>query len=172
MLAMRFVVAIASVVAVWVFPFAAVPCEIGTKESVSLHREGKQAVFVITSERGIGKATIRLNPDRWLQDVVLRFQYQEGSGFEMLESLGITTDCFQISWTPSRDKDDLYQWGEQRMGFYLANAEGKFVQDGSVTGYLIAKVEKTKQGIEVRLPAGLFTGSKEVTISWIDAFRR
>src|SRR5262249_39798301 len=172
MLPLRFVLVVGALASAGAFSFAGPPCEIETKGAIALRMERKQTVFVITSGRGIGDATMWLKSGQWPSDVILRFQYKEGSGFEMLESLGVTTDRFQISWAPSRDKEGLHKWGEQMMGFYLADAEGKFVKKGRATGYFLGKVEKTKRGVEVRLPANVFTGSKEVKIGWVDAFRR
>jgi hypothetical protein len=147
------------------------PGEIDAK-GVALLMEDKQAVFVVTSEKGIGNATVRLKSGKWPENVVLRFQYKEGSGFEMLESLDLRTDRFRISWQPSRDKNGGRKWGEQQLGFSLADADGKFAKDAPTAGYFVGKVEKTKKGIEVRLPANAFAGSKEVSLSWIDAFRQ
>jgi hypothetical protein len=136
-------------------------------DSVTVVTEGKRTVFVISNQYGIGGVTIRLKTGQWPREIALRFQHEKGKGFHKVESFALTTDRLQAA---GRLVD-----GTDHLSFSLRNAEGTF-DDGTggrvISGTVNIRGEKGKDGIEAKLPANLLVGSKEVTISWIDVFRR
>jgi multidrug efflux system membrane fusion protein len=137
-------------------------------DSVAVRTEGKRTVLVISSKTGIGGLTIRLKGGEWPREVSLRFQYDQGKGFHNLESFTLTTDRLWVGGKLSGEAEQL--------PFSFRNAAGEIEKDATgsqvISGSLRLRVQKGKEGIEATLPANLFVGSKEVTLGWIDAFRR
>lgn len=131
-----------------------------TEDSAEVRKEEKRTVLVMTSKSGIGEAAVTLAEGQWPRDVVLRFQYGKDAGFRNLEAFDLRTNRIQVS-------------GSQRQS---GNMELYFLSPGgkaeAIAGRLNVKVEPRGGALEVTLPAHLLTGAKEVTFSWIDAFRR
>lgn len=122
--------------------------------------DGKLTVFVIKSKSGIGEGTIRLDSGNWPTHALIRFEYSRGEGFQMLESFTLDTDRIHVGGSKSESG---------KLGFSFVGPDGK--GDGGFAGTLDAKVEIRGGAIEVTLPPNLLTGTKELKIHWIDAFR-
>src|SRR6478672_11865435 len=60
--------------------------------SVVAQKEKDRTVFLVTSESGIGGATIVLAGGEWPENVTLRFLYSKGKGFNWLEDIRLSTD--------------------------------------------------------------------------------
>ena len=61
-------------------------------DSVVAQKEKDRTVFVVTSESGIGGATIVLAGGEWPEKVTLRFLNSEGKAFTTLEDIRLYTD--------------------------------------------------------------------------------
>src|SRR5437763_15626709 len=61
-------------------------------DTVVAQKEKDRTVFVVTSESGIGDATIVLNSGDWPENVTLRFVHAKGRGFTTLEDIRLYTD--------------------------------------------------------------------------------
>ena len=129
-------------------------------EAVEVRAEGKQAVFAISGKGAVGDVTIRLKDGEWPQDVVIRL-----NGSDNLDSFSVTTDriTFGGQWPLSSGGVTAFS---RKMPFRFPNSKGQF-EDGPCTGTLDVIVEKGKEGLDFKLPANLFVGSREVKISWL-----
>jgi hypothetical protein len=140
-------------------------------DTVVARTEGKRTVFTIASSTGIGGATIRLKAGEWPHDILLRLQYTAGKPFTSLESFGITTDRL---WAGGAMRDS------EQVLFSFRNAKGELERDAReapgghyvTSGTLRIRVEPGKEGVDITLPANLLAGSRQVSLGWIDAFRR
>lgn len=61
------------------------------QDTVQILQEGEQLVVLITSESGIGSATINLRKGVWPSRAVVRLRYAPGRPFPYLESFTIRT---------------------------------------------------------------------------------
>jgi hypothetical protein len=129
-------------------------------ESVEVRVEGKQAVFAISGKGAHGDVTIRLKDGGWPQEMVLRL-----NGGDDLDSFSVTTDriTFGAQWPLSSGGVAAFS---RKMPFRFPNGKGEFV-DGPCTGTLDVAVEKGKEGLDFKLPANVFGGSREVKIHWL-----
>jgi hypothetical protein len=122
---------------------------------------------VVTSESGIGGATIVLAGGEWPENVALRFQYSKGKGFHWLEDIRLSTDRVVVDGT---------QKMSGRMPFCFAGSDAKedVIQPGGreSAGYLDVRVHHAKEAMDVTLPAHMLRGSTKLRVAWIDAFRR
>jgi hypothetical protein len=132
-------------------------------------REKERTVFLVTSPRGIGQAGIKLKAGSWPEIVTLRFQYvnEEDKGFANLEQIWITTDRIHTEGSLKASGQFAF--------LFLDGRRQKPVQmpdDRRAAGVLRVRVEQRNGAVEVTLPAHLLTGSTQLDLSWIDAFRR
>ena len=136
-------------------------------DSVVAQREKDRTVFVVTSESGIGGATIVLAGGEWPQNVTLRFLYSKGKGFDWLEDIRLSTDRVVVQGT---------QKMSGRMPFCFAGPDDKLdvIEPGGreSAGFLDVRVHHTKEAMDVTLPANMLRGSTKLRVAWIDAYRR
>jgi hypothetical protein len=135
-------------------------------DTITVSKEAKRTVFLITSADGIGNATITLKDGPWPEHVVLRFVHGKDKGFTSLEKLHLTTERLQIEGSKKLS-------GRFRFAFLDAKRTPMSIEQGKreSAGTLDIPVEVRDGAIEVVLPAHLFTGNREVRIDWIDAYR-
>ena len=132
-------------------------------DSIAISPEAKRTIIVVTSEMGIGGATIDLKSGEWPANVVIRFQYARGGRFKMLEHFELNGGRWKIA-------GEMHDSGKLPLQF--ANAEGKF--DRVRPAGLVSSMCESKAkdpGIEVTLPANSLGGSKQIHLDWIDAYR-
>jgi hypothetical protein len=129
-------------------------------ESVEVRVEGKQTVFAISGKGAVGNVTIRLKDGDWPQAMVLRL-----NGGDNLDSFSATTDriTFGTQWPLSSGGVAAFS---RKMPFRFPNSKGKF-EDGPCTGTLDVVIKKGKEGLDFKLPANVFVGSREVKIHWL-----
>ena len=130
-------------------------------ESISVVEENQRMVFVVHSSFGIGKARIILASGQWPKHIALRFLYRKDEGFKYLEQIEITTARLKVIGSEQTSG---------KMEFYLPDEDGKFASEPAGTANIVT--ERSDKAMDVLLPAHLFTGSKEVSLYWIDAFRQ
>ena len=136
--------------------------------SVVAQKEKDRTVFVVTSESGIGGATIVLASGEWPENVTLRFVYSKSKGFHWLEDIRLSTDRVVVEGAqkmsgrmpfcfagPDSDKQDVIQPGGRESA-----------------GFLDVRVHHGKEAMDVTLPANMLRGSTKLRVAWIDAFRR
>ena len=136
--------------------------------SVVAEKEKDRTIFVVTSESGIGGATIVLADGEWPENVTLRFQYSKGKGFDWLEDIRMSTDRVVVEGT---------QKMSGRMPFCFAGPDSEkqdVIQPGGreAAGLLDVRVRAGKAAMDVTLPAHMLRGSTKLRVAWIDAFRR
>jgi hypothetical protein len=126
------------------------------KESVEVRVEADRTVYVITGGKASG-GTIKicLKAGQWPRDVTLRL-----SKSSFVDTFSVTTDHVYFA-------DTRYFSGSGKMPFVLRNAKGDFDSGGPATGTLNVVIEKTKEGLDFRLPPNLLVGSREVEFFWI-----
>ncbi len=134
-------------------------------DKIAASVEKNRVVFAVTSTRGIGGATINLKEGMWPKEVVILLTYENGEGFKNLENFRLATD--RISATGS-----IKSSGKVMFTFLNGKGEREPLEPGDSGGTLDIKIVQTGKGIELRLPPDMIVGSKFVTLSWIDAFRR
>jgi hypothetical protein len=132
-------------------------------------QEKSRTVFLVTNPSGIGQATIKLSSKQWPDKVTVRFQYkkEKGNGFTSLEHIRITTD-------------HIYTEGSHGLSgnfpFFFLDSKGQkpfeVIDDQRAAGRLKILVEKRDGAIEVALPTHLLTGSTQIHVYWIDAYRK
>ena len=137
-------------------------------DSVVAQKEKARTVFVVTSESGIGAATIVLAGGEWPADVTLRFVYAKGKGFHWLEDIRLSTDRVVVEGT---------QKSSGRMPFCFAGPDSDkrdVIQPGGreSAGSLDVRVHHEEQAMDVTLPAHMLRGSTKLRLAWIDAYRR
>jgi hypothetical protein len=137
-------------------------------DSVVARTEKDRTVFVVTSESGIGGATIVLAGGEWPQHVTLRFRYATGKGFHWLEDIRLSTDRVVVAGA---------QKLSGRMPFCFAGPDSDkldVIQPGGreAAGLLDVRVRHGKEAMDVTLPAHMLRGSTRLRVAWIDAFRR
>lgn len=136
-------------------------------DTVVPQKDKDRTVFVITSESGIGGATILLAGGEWPENVTLRFLYAKGRGFRALEDIRFSTDRVVVNGT-----DKL----SGRMPFCFAGPDPKLdiIQPGGrdAAGFLDVRVRQADEALDVTLPAHLLRGSGKLKVAWIDNFRR
>src|SRR5262245_4657102 len=88
------------------------------KDSITARREMDRAVFIITSESGIGSATLSVADGKWLPNASLQFQYGKDKGFRSLENLVVSTGRLRATGA-------IAKTGTYKLPFRLADAEGK-----------------------------------------------
>jgi hypothetical protein len=116
------------------------------------------AVFVITSDTGIGKAEVAALAGRWPERVVFRFVKMTN------------LEQFQIS-DPGLTLAALLRRGETKSTF-LFDRDGKDTKDPDKAAFTII-VEQKKDGMEVVVsPSGPFREAGKWKITWINAYRR
>ena len=136
--------------------------------SVVAQKEKDRTVFVVSSESGIGGATIVLAGGEWPENVTLRFLYSKGKGFHTLEDLRMSTDQVAVAGS---------QASSGKMPFCFAGPDSDkqdVIQPGGreAAGLLDVRVRAGKEAMDVTLPAHLLRGSSKLRLAWIDAFRR
>jgi hypothetical protein len=137
-------------------------------DSVVAQKEKDRTVFVVTSESGIGGATIVLTGGEWPANVTLRFVYRKGRGFDMLEDIRMSTDRVVVAGT---------QKSSGKMPFCFAGPDSDkqdVIQPGGreAAGFLDVRVLHKNEAMDVTLPAHMLRGSTRLRVAWIDAFRR
>ena len=133
-------------------------------DTLVVTNEKDRTVFTITSESGIGGADITLRKGTWPKHVTARFSYTKDRGFSKLEGFTLTTAHLQISHS-------VPGAGEHRMPFWLAGPDGKFEQMKPAAGALNVTAANRSGALELDFPAHLCVGSREIKLTWIDAFR-
>src|SRR4051812_12497091 len=111
-------------------------------DSVTAVVEDGRAVFTVTSESGIGEATLARTSGDWPGHVTLRFRYTSGRPFQTIEGFELTTARL-------RARGGLK--GEGGLPFTLPDAAGMFPARPAA-GVLNVEVERTKSGLDVKLP--------------------
>jgi hypothetical protein len=136
-------------------------------DSVVAQKEKDRTVFVVTSESGIGGATIVLASGEWPENVTLRFQYSKGKGLHTLEDIRLSTDRVVVEGT---------QKSSGKMPFCFAGPDVKqdVIEPGGrkAAGLLDVRVHHREAALDVTLPAHMLRGSGKLRVAWIDAFRR
>lgn len=136
-------------------------------DSVVVQKEKDRTVFVVTSESGIGGASIVLADGAWPEKVTLRFVYSKGKGFHWLEDIRMSTDRVVVAGA---------QKFSGKMLFCFAGPDAKLdvIEPGGrdAAGFLDVRVHHTKEAMDVTLPAHMLRGSTRLRFDWIDAFRR
>src|SRR5438552_3781184 len=120
-------------------------------DSVVAQKEKDRTVFVVTSESGIGGATIVLAGGEWPENVTLRFLYSKDKGFNWLEDIRLSTNRVVVEGTqkssgkmpfcfagPDSDKQDVIQPGGRESA-----------------GFLDVRVHHAKEAMDVTLPANM-----------------
>ena len=135
--------------------------------SVVAEKEKDRTIFVVTSESGIGGATIVLAGGEWPENVTLRFLYSKGKGFHWLEDIRLSTDRVVVEGA---------QEVSGRMPFCFAgpDAAQDVIEPGAreAAGLLDVRVRPGKEAMDVTLPANMLRGSTKLRVAWIDAYRR
>lgn len=134
-------------------------------DAITSRMEGSKTVFTITSPSGIGSATVTLTASKWPKEVVLRLRYAKDRGFTRLEGFFVTTARMQVRELSGNGPHP------DRAAFYLPDETGQVDRNAPPAGYLNITVEPREGGLEITLPPNLFTGSRKVEISWVDAYR-
>ena len=137
-------------------------------DSVVAQKEKDRTVFVVSSESGIGGATIVLAGGEWPENVTLRFLYSKGRGFHWLEDIRLSTDRVVVEGA---------QKLSGRMPFCFAGPDSDkldVIQPGGreAAGLLDVRVRHGKEGMDVTLPAHMLRASTKLRVAWIDAYRR
>lgn len=136
-------------------------------DTVVARKEKGRTVFVVTSESGIGSATIVLAGGEWPENVTLRFLYAKGKGFGALEDIRLSTDRVVVQGA---------QKMSGRMPFCFAgpDAARDVIEPGAreAAGSLDVRVRHAKEAMDVTLPAHMLRGSTRLRVAWIDHFRR
>lgn len=121
------------------------------------------ATFTISSQTGIGAATIKLAEGAWPKTLVFHLRYQgDRSGFEALEG-------FTLSTARLRAEGSLKESG--KVPFRFKDAKGQIEKDTPTAGTLDIAMTETEPFLEITLPANLPLGSKELQVEWIDVYR-
>jgi hypothetical protein len=128
-------------------------------DSIEFRKEVKRTLFVITSKMGIGEGVVTLTEGRWPRDVVLRLQYDKERGFTMMEGFALRTQRIQITGS-------LRESGKMELTFLSSDGKAE-----GAAGHVNVTVQSRSGALEVTLPAHLLAGAKDVSISWIDAYR-
>ena len=133
-------------------------------DTVTIKIEGAGVRFTVTSPSGIGGATIRVVGRPWPRDVSILF-----AGFRRLESLTITTERLwaRVSLKESGAAPFSFRSTPGRIE-KIGPPESVFAGAGSLNIY----VRKRREGITVTFPANLLVDTREMTLAWIDAYRR
>ncbi|MBN9518213.1 hypothetical protein J0H58_06795 [bacterium] len=136
-------------------------------DTVVARTEKDRTVFLVTSESGIGGADITLTGGAWPERVTLRFAYEKGKPFRSLEDIRLRTDRVVVQGAEK-------QSGRMRFCFVGADGGQDVIEPGGAepAGYLDVRVRPGADGLDVTLPANLLRGSRQLRLSWIDAFRR
>ena len=136
-------------------------------DTMVAQKEKDRTVFVVTSESGIGGATVVLAGGEWPENVTLRFVYAQGKGFHMLENIRLSTGRVVVQGT---------QELSGRVPFCFAGSDDKLevIEPGrrESAGSLDVRVRDGKEGMDVSLPANMLRGSTKLRVAWIDAYRR
>lgn len=137
------------------------------KDSVVAQKEKDRTVFVVTSESGIGDATIVLASGEWPENITLRFQYSKGEGFHWFEGIRLYSDRVVVSGTEKMS-------GKMPFCFAGPDVTQDVIQPGGrdAAGLLDVRVRRTDAAMDVTLPAYLLRGSGKLRVSWIDAYRK
>jgi hypothetical protein len=129
-------------------------------ESVEVLVEGKHTVFAISGKGPQGAVTIRSKDGHWPQDIILRLVK-----FDNVESFSVTTDRLTFGGQRGFSSGGVKAFS-RHMAFRFPNSKGVF-EDGPCAGTLDVVVEKGKEGLDFKLPANVFVGSREVKIHWL-----
>jgi hypothetical protein len=129
-------------------------------ESVEVRVEGKHTVFAISGKGALGAVTIRLKDGQWPHDIILRL-----NKFDNVESFSVTTGRLTFGGQLGLSSGGLKAYS-RKMPFRFPNSNGAF-EDGPCAGTLDVVVEKGKEGLDFKLPANVFVGSREAAISWL-----
>lgn len=131
-------------------------------DSAQVQQENGKTIFVITSPSGISEVKVTLTQGQWPRQLVLRYLYKKDTGFRYLESWGIRTETIAVH-------------GSQRqsgaMPFYFQTLEDKSNPSDPPAGTLDIRVQETDKAMEVTLPPNMLQNSKQIQLSWIDAYR-
>jgi hypothetical protein len=129
-------------------------------ETVEVRVDGKQTVFAITGKGPVGAVTIRLKEGDWPQNIVLRL-----NGFDNVESFTATSDRVTFGGEQGLSNGGVLALS-RKLPFRFANAKGEF-EKGKNAGTLDVIIEKSKDALDFKLPANVFTGSREVKLAWV-----
>ncbi|CAN5588963.1 hypothetical protein BH11PLA2_BH11PLA2_42890 [soil metagenome] len=143
-------------------------------DTIVAETEQERTLFVVTSERGIGRAVLTAAKNEWPANVTLRFRHAEGKAFTALEGITVTTDRIVMTGAvkvTDLKKDDV----TLRMGFAFLDADGKpFASqlDGkNGAGTLDIRAKRHDGGLELTLPARMLRGSSKLSLGWTDWYR-
>ena len=148
-------------------PFQIAPQEAGT---VTATVEGERAVVAIKGGRGIGRATIRRNHERWPTTVVVR-AYLGG-----LESLTISGGEAKLSASVSSHSGHstlLHLWKDGNEGPQL-NRDSPYwleIRRLDAEGKPINGLPPRGGWFELTVPQKLLGEAKEFALHWIDFYR-
>ncbi len=136
----------------------------GTGISVIVSND--KAVLTVSSQKGIGQATMTRSGEAWPKEVVVRLKL---SG---LESLKLTADKTTLSWSVSSHDD------HPTTMTVLCNGEEKVLEKddplfSSVTHPHADEASPKAEGyFEVKIPQSVLRPElKEIRLEWIDFFR-
>jgi hypothetical protein len=83
-------------------------------DSVVAEMEKDRTILVVTSESGIGGATVLLAGGKWPANVTLRFLYSKGKGFHSLEDIWLSTDQVVVQGAENVGTDSVLLRGARR----------------------------------------------------------
>lgn len=133
------------------------------EDGAEVHTSRAAATFLFTSISGIGEADITLHGDQWPDTVRVRLQYEGGRGFHHLESFTVQTDSLLARTALGRPGT---------VPLYCVGAHTK-IDSSAICGETLIPLEKKQTFIEALVPLVFISkGTKRLTISWIDMYRR
>ena len=132
-------------------------------DRIEVQRQNDQTIFLVTSESGIGKATVKLTAGQWPKKSAVRLRYASGRGFGNLEMFQCKTAT--IGFLASLHNSKGARW-------YRVKKDGQFETSAEVDGPHVI-VRREKDWIEVELPDSLFNSeSKSLGLDWIRQVRK
>lgn len=132
-----------------------------TDDTSVIKQESDRTVIVVTSQTGIGRAT--LSAKEWPADVTLRLCYAQSKPFKTLEGFEMTTSRLQVRSNSGNSG---------KVPFFLATEDGKYGRDDlNPSGWLKLDFKPRVDDLDIVFPSHLWRGEKEVQIQWIDFYR-
>jgi hypothetical protein len=126
-----------------------------------IKQESGRTVIVVTTQTGIGRAT--LSAKEWPADVTLRLRYAQSKPFKTLEGFEMTTSRLQVRSSSGNSG---------KVPFFLATEDGKYGRDDlNPSGWLKLDFKQQSDNLDIIFPSHLWRGEKEVQIQWIDFYR-
>ncbi len=135
---------------------------------IDVVKEKDRTVFLVTNPFGIGQAMIKLKAGTWPENVTFRLRYsaEKGKGFTNLENLRITTDRIYAEGNLGTSGKFLFVFWDGK-----GPKAARSLDERKAAGVLRVRVEARDGALEVTLPTHMLTGSNQLDVSWIDAYR-